>query len=412
VSSDAVVDTRSELLSLLTEACELEHGLACIYLYAAFSLKQELDEGITWEDQQVARRWAAQLYFVASQEMLHLSQAWNLLSAIGGTPYHARPNFPQGARSYPLGLPLELHPFAPDTIRRFIAFEEPEAQAAQRRAEERRQPSANARSDEEFTYRTVGELYSLIQSGFERIDARELFIGPRAHQVTPTLVHFPDIVDVHDRPSAIAAIEHIRTQGEGVRIDREDSHWGIFRRIGEEYDTLLTENSRSNLVRDVASNPVAHVRADQDPLTVAPITNPHSAQTAELFDQVYGLMLRMLAYVFAGSERSPMAAPFAEAAIELMVTCIKPLGESLTLLPLGKQNESARAGAPFALSRHIPLPAEAAVAWQLTIERLTELVDTAAALARTGRVAQLEAATDALQRITRKLINTRADFDR
>jgi hypothetical protein len=36
--------------------------------------KREISEGgMTWEEQQEVRRWAAQLYFIASQEMLHLA---------------------------------------------------------------------------------------------------------------------------------------------------------------------------------------------------------------------------------------------------------------------------------------------------------------------------------------------------
>jgi hypothetical protein len=84
----ASIQRRSQLLSLLTEACELEHGLACSYLYAAFTLKQDLSEGgLDWRQLQRVRLWAAQLYFIAAQEMLHLAQVWNLQAAIGGAPY-------------------------------------------------------------------------------------------------------------------------------------------------------------------------------------------------------------------------------------------------------------------------------------------------------------------------------------
>ena len=37
------VDTREELVYLLGQACEIEHGLMCEYLYAQFSLKRGLD---------------------------------------------------------------------------------------------------------------------------------------------------------------------------------------------------------------------------------------------------------------------------------------------------------------------------------------------------------------------------------
>ena len=47
------VDTREELVYLLGQACEIEHGLICEYLYAQFSLKRGPDEGLT--EAQLAR---------------------------------------------------------------------------------------------------------------------------------------------------------------------------------------------------------------------------------------------------------------------------------------------------------------------------------------------------------------------
>src|SRR5437588_11096622 len=118
--------TRSDIISLLSEACELEHGLACSYLYSAFSIKQSATENdLTWDQLQFIRKWAGQIYFIASQEMFHLSQAWNLLTAIGGTPYYMRPNLPQGKKYYPLHLKLALEPFGKQALRRFIFYELP-----------------------------------------------------------------------------------------------------------------------------------------------------------------------------------------------------------------------------------------------------------------------------------------------
>src|SRR5215475_2957536 len=47
------VESREELVFLLGQACEIEHGLMCEYLYAQFSLKRGLDEGLT--EAQLAR---------------------------------------------------------------------------------------------------------------------------------------------------------------------------------------------------------------------------------------------------------------------------------------------------------------------------------------------------------------------
>src|SRR6516165_7495101 len=122
------IRSRSDLLKLLCEAAELEHGIACSYLYAGFSLKRDLSEGgMTWQEQQMVWRWAAQIYFIASQEMLHLALVWNLTTAIGGTPYYLRPNFPQEPSYYPLKVPLALEPFGLRSLRRFILYEHPRA---------------------------------------------------------------------------------------------------------------------------------------------------------------------------------------------------------------------------------------------------------------------------------------------
>jgi hypothetical protein len=81
------VEDREELVWLLAQACELEHGLMCEYLF----------------DQQLAKvaAWEQVLIDVTKQEMLHLALATNLLTAIGAAPHLHRPNFPILSRWYP-----------------------------------------------------------------------------------------------------------------------------------------------------------------------------------------------------------------------------------------------------------------------------------------------------------------------
>lgn len=155
--------TRARLLSLLSEACELEHALACSYLYGAFSIKRDIAEGIGWAEQQRNRLWASRVYHVAAQEMLHFAQAWNLLSAIGGSPYYARPNFPLPARYYPLNVALVLRRLDLATIERFVYYETPvhNVEGGDRAP----MPPASAWPiDESFPYQSVGQLYHEIRS--------------------------------------------------------------------------------------------------------------------------------------------------------------------------------------------------------------------------------------------------------
>jgi hypothetical protein len=396
------IDTRSELLGLLTEACELEHGLACSYLYTAFTLKQDLGEdGMTWRQLQKVRLWAAQLYFVASQEMLHLAQAWNLLAAIGGTPYYMRPNFPQGTKYYSFNAPLELEPFGRHALQRFRYYEHPlEVSPARSFFKELGVRKADTTLPE---YRTVGELYQLIESGFRSIPEEELFIGAPDRQVSEKLADFPDIVVVKDAASAVLAINKITSQGEGTLADRADCHFGIFTEMLRQYEEEVRDHgAQFSPARNTIENPVARRRGDYG-ATVAVGREDHTAlrgnlvedeytrRVASLFDSTYVLMLRMLAYVFSNSTGDPeLLHVFSRVAIGMMPMVIKPLGEALTLLPAGVKYGDKTAGPAFGISRHVPLAPDPAVAHTLVRERLAELsLEANEVCARPGAPAQL-----------------------
>src|SRR6202011_2822135 len=83
-SQIAPVTTREELIYLLSQASELEHGLACVYLFAAHSLKSDVSEGgLDAEQARLVRGWKRRLAGVAIEEMLHLAQVSNMLTAVG-----------------------------------------------------------------------------------------------------------------------------------------------------------------------------------------------------------------------------------------------------------------------------------------------------------------------------------------
>src|SRR5499426_2524200 len=90
-----VIEHREALIYMLYEAAELEHGIMCQYLFAAFSLKQREDEGLTADALQAVLRWRRVVAHVATEEMLHLALVQNLLSAIGAAPLHV-PRAPRG----------------------------------------------------------------------------------------------------------------------------------------------------------------------------------------------------------------------------------------------------------------------------------------------------------------------------
>src|SRR3989442_3416380 len=77
-----VIEHREALIYMLCEAAELEHGIMCQYLFAAFSLKQNADEGLSEAEVQAVRRWRGAVTHLATHEMLHLALVHNLLSAV------------------------------------------------------------------------------------------------------------------------------------------------------------------------------------------------------------------------------------------------------------------------------------------------------------------------------------------
>ena len=96
-----VIEHREALIYMLCEAAELEHGIMCQYLFAASSLKQSEDEGITTDELDTARKWRRVISHVATEEMLHLALVQNLLAAIGAAPHLSRPSLPAPARHFP-----------------------------------------------------------------------------------------------------------------------------------------------------------------------------------------------------------------------------------------------------------------------------------------------------------------------
>src|SRR6516225_9799044 len=73
-----VIEHREALIYMLCEAAEIEHAIMCQYLYAAFSLKQSADEGLTDTELAAVDRWRQTVSHIATQEMLHLALVQNL----------------------------------------------------------------------------------------------------------------------------------------------------------------------------------------------------------------------------------------------------------------------------------------------------------------------------------------------
>ena len=195
-----VIEHREALFYMLCEASELEHGIMCQYLYAAFSLKQSADEGLTAAEAEAVQRWRKHIFHIGAQEMLHLALVQNLLTATGAAPHLSRPNFPQPASHYPAGVHLALVPFGEEALRHFMFLERPEGMELEG-AEGIDGPARDAMPlmaerdivPQAQDFATIGHLYRSIEYGIrhlaEKFGERNLFVGPPRAQATSAYFH-------------------------------------------------------------------------------------------------------------------------------------------------------------------------------------------------------------------------------
>src|SRR5437870_7314644 len=407
------VESREELVYLLGEACELEHGLLCEYLYAQFSLKRSVQEGVTPEQLARIQAWELTLSDVIKQEMLHLALATNILTAIGAAPHFERPNFPILSRWYPPDVQIALVPFGERALRHFMFLERPEGMSL-RDAEGfgavgHMRPLSN--DDPQLTggaeeWHTVGHLYRGIERGLahlvDRYGESEVFIGPPSAQATTQVFEWPELTAVTSLASASSAIEIIVEQGEGARGDWVNSHFGKFVGILEDYLAVRRADPIFEPARPVI--PV-FLREPPDVDLVTLIEDPLTRRVADVFNAVYEVVLQLQSRYFVHQGETPEELEtLAKTVKHLMNWVMRQLGPVLTSLPVGPQLPGRTAGPAFEIVRpaFFVLPHREA-AWKILRERLATLSGVAAELADAPGLGALTALSGNLDGFARDL---------
>lgn len=391
--SPIIIKNREELIFLLSEASQIEHMVMCQYLFAAFSLKQDMSEGLSASQLEAVRRWERSISAIAVQEMLHLAIASNLLISIGAVPLFYRPNFPQRAKYYPPGFKFVLLPFGEQGLQHFLFLERPEGMELKDALdfEMLEGPAASAaqvesttvRDDEEIVpeaqeYATVGHLYRGIEQGFrylvDKYGEKQVFIGPPEIQANQQDFGWPELIPVTDLASAIKVIETIVEEGEGARGNWQEAHYGKFFRLMKEYHELKQQDPNFDPSRPVLP---AYVRTPGDVSeSVTLITDPVTASIANLFNASYEVLLRLLIRFFVHSgETDDELQTLCDAAVNAMILVVKPLGSLITTLPIGSNAPGKTAGASFEIYRTSYLLPHHESAWLVLHERLLELVN-------------------------------------
>jgi hypothetical protein len=123
-----------------------------------------------------------------------------------------------------------------------------------------------------------------------------------------------------------------------------------------------------------------------EPRTV--VTDPVTARVAEVAAVGYEVVLHLLLRFFTHtSETEKQLSTLVGAAIDLMVSVVRPLGVALTHLPVGPEHPGVTAGAAFEMS-YVMTNAVPAIrpAWTVLHERVALLASSCAALAHVDGV--------------------------
>ncbi|MEU1286649.1 ferritin-like protein [Kitasatospora sp. NPDC005856] len=178
-----------DLKGALHLAMRLEFATIPPYLCAQWSVRNDPDrtEGV--------------LHRIVSQEMNHFALAGNLLTAIGGRPSIAHPDFLPSYPTHelpggiPQKLPVDLKPLVKDQLAVFMQIEYPEFPPIALRAGP---PPA-----------TIGAFYDTIIRTFRKL---EPVIDPEAHAV-----EVPFAKPIGTVADAIDTIDRIKREGEGTK---------------------------------------------------------------------------------------------------------------------------------------------------------------------------------------------------
>jgi CDGSH-type Zn-finger protein/uncharacterized Fe-S cluster protein YjdI len=404
MSDEIVVQDREELIYLLCEAAEFEHTVMCSYLYAQWTLKRELAEGVTAQELAAIDRWRRSLAQVALEEMLHLSLVNNLLAAIGAAPHLWRPAFPVRPGHFPAEVVMDLTPFGEAALDHFMFIEHPDEvpvadgagfahESSYRRLA---RPDLLAPSPQD--YATQGHLYHGAAHGLARLvrqlGEERVFVGHGQAQVGPEEFALPGLLRIDDLASAQRALEQIVLQGEGAPAHREDSHFARFSAIRKELDALRAARPGFEPARPVIRNPLLGSAAAEHGTRIA---EPLAARAVDLANSVYALMIRALSQVFAPA---PLPQPMRQglaATTTVLMSVMGRVADACTRLPADPSQPGLNAAPNFELPASSGQLVQQCAA-RILGERTAELAAAARRLAREVPLAGVADELDALAR--------------
>lgn len=203
------INTPEDLRDHLELAIQVELATIPPYLFAMYSIEDQASEP------------ALLIRSIVAEEMLHAALAANVLLAVGGNPRFETteliPNYPGLIPHHRPPLELNLEPCSLELVRDvFMLIEQPEIRGAIPEADE---------------FETLGQFYHALEAGIVELAGRyDLFSNPQVNrQLSDPAFYTPVEYDaedsgglslVDDLESALASIEVIVHQGEGLSTER------------------------------------------------------------------------------------------------------------------------------------------------------------------------------------------------
>lgn len=272
----------------LQQAIELEHSTIPPYLYALYSM----DENLNGEIVDIVES-------VAIEEMLHLTLAANVLNALGGDPVLNTPGFipkypgplPGGVESQ---LTVQLAPFSMEQLQTFLTIEEPEDPIDI--------PTAAAALAQQPV--TIGQFYNEIIAQINDLSDSD-FANPPRHQIGPNLM--AESVVVIDKATAVQALTTIIEQGEGTSNSPEEivggdyAHYYRFQQIQKGKKLIPAPGQTPPWIYGgdpIAINPAGVYNVPTNPNRKT--FNPAQLNVCNSFNYTYTNLLKTLHGMFNG----------------------------------------------------------------------------------------------------------------
>jgi len=383
--------SREQLVHLLYEAAELEHTLMCTYLYAAFSLRSGEAEGLSTREAAAVAGWRRVILNVAVEEMSHLAAVWNITAALGGAPRFGRGNFPLDPGNLPAGIVVKLAPFNESVIQHFVHLErpatshEPDGEGFALPTHFRRGVDSARLTPMALDYETVGAFYETLGEKLKafvtHMGEEAAFGGDPLLQLSAAELALAGAKPVICMKTALGAFATIVEQGEGAPEHSVGSHYQKFLAIREEFAALKAENPEFQPAFPAAHNPV--LRPPMGRTGRVWIEHEEAAETVDLANTGYALMLRLLAHSYLVSRPMPEKALAVDLSMGLM-RAVTLLAERAARLPAGPSNPDCNAGVSFTALRDSASLPPGTSARRFFVERLAEMAAAAKTLAENG----------------------------